>query len=292
MKIGIITGGESREKEISIKSANNLKNILGVPDNLFFNYPAQKQYILESKDSVDVFIPIIHGAGGEDGEVQEFLDSIPIPYIFSSPRPHKTALNKRLSKEVAKNLGINTAREFLPSDNFNEKVFIKPNSEGSSFGVGLVSNKDELEGFLKDHDSRDYILEEFIKGREFSVGVIDINGRTESLPVIEIITGKDFFDYDNKYQKDNLAEEVCPADIEDSLKKDLQNQALSIHQALGCKHVSRSDFIVKENGEIFFIETNTIPGFTETSLIVKEINEADYNIKDLFEHWCKDVLGF
>ena len=125
-----------------------------------------------------------------------------------------------------------------------------------------------------------------MEGREFSVGVIEIHNEIKALPVVEIKSFNDFFDYESKYDDKKLAEEICPANISKELSIRLQKIAVSAHQAIGCKHISRSDFIVTNN-DIYFLEINTIPGMTKNSLIIKELNKEGISLKELLLNWIE-----
>ena len=288
--IGIVTGGDGDERAVSLASSRNIQNILDISDGLVFDYPKDKSRIIDMKDEIDIIIPMIHGEGGEDGEAQEFLGSIGLEYLFSSPEVHKKALDKREAKKVVKKEGINVPREYEEVNDIDRLVFAKPLNGGSSVKTMMTSDKEVLKAFLSENKDVDFIIEEAILGREFSVGVIDYNHETMSLPVVEIKPKGDFFDYTSKYEEENLAEEVCPADIDGGLRGELQRQAKLVHEIMGCKDISRSDFIVNKEGEIFFLEVNTIPGMPSTSLVPKELNVVGISMRALFENWMENNI--
>lgn len=290
MNVAIITGGTGSEREVSLSSANNVQKILSISNDYIFDYPKDKQKIVDSISDIDVCIPLIHGEGGEDGEIQIFLQELNIPYIFSSPEVHKNCLDKRYTKNILASNDIRSAVEFSVGDKVNTSVFIKPVLGGSSIHTMKTSSQKEILDFINLHRETDFIIEEAIEGREFSVGVIENSKGFQSLAVIEIKPTEEFFNYDNKYNSTNLAQEVCPADISQELDTLLVEQALTAHKVMGCKHLSRSDFIVNQNNEIYFLEINTIPGMTENSLVPKELKTEGLSLRDLFNYWISEVV--
>lgn len=286
MKIGIVTGGLGPEREVSLNSASNIKEILGIRDEYVFDWPKDKLRLTESTEGVDVFVPMIHGEGGEDGEVQSFLDSRLASYIFSSPDVHRTALDKQKTKLIIKSQGIRVPRSF--TDYPDRSVVLKPINGGSSLFVKKINSKKRLEEELVLIKERNFMIEEFIEGREFTVGVVELpTSVTASLPVTELVTSEDIVNYDNKYDPSNMAQELCPADIDKNLENRLKDLALKAHNTIGCSHVSRSDFMVDKTGEVYFLEINTIPGFTKTSLLPDQIKEAKLDAKDIFTYWLQ-----
>lgn len=289
MKIAIITGGIGSEREVSLSSAKNIQKLLSIPDEFIFDYPDQLNKLTSSISDIDVCLPLIHGEGGEDGELQIILEQLNVPYIFSNPVAHKNCLNKRKTKQILGEFNINSAKEFSVKDDINKPVFIKPVLGGSSVYTKKVSSKGDLADFINSYPDVDFIIEEALEGREFSVGVIDTEEGIKALPVIEIKAQGEFFDYDSKYNSEKLAKEICPADISEKLSKLLKKQAISAHKEMGCKHISRSDFIVDKDNQIFFLEINTIPGMTSTSLLPKEIDAKSLSLRDLLTYWISQV---
>ena len=287
MNIAIITGGDNSEREISLQSAINIQKILSIPDEYVFDLPLEKEKLTHYKDLIDICIPIIHGKGGEDGEIQMLLEQIGLPYLFSEPKSHQQTFDKRTAKNIISNNKLSVPKEFKKGDVFKNSIFVKPISGGSSIRNGIMYSQQELDIFIIDNKDIEILAEEYITGREFSVGVIDYIDGVQSLPVIEIIPKEDYFDYDSKYSTENLAAEICPADISHDMKIRLQEAALFIHKKFNCRDVSRSDFILS-NDEIYFLEVNTIPGITENSLILKELKAEGISIRDLFLFWIKN----
>ena len=282
MKIAIITGGESGERDISIRSAENIKSGIDFTETETFVFPEDQDKFLSTHKDFDIAIPMIHGVGGEDGALQNFLDGIGMPYIFSGPEAHAIGIDKKRTKELAETIGIDTAKEINTFP-----LFAKPRFGGSSVASGLCNDQLELDKLVSDNPGTEFITEELIRGREFTVGIIESDGKMIALPVIEIIPKGEFFDFENKYDPAKLASEICPADIGEDLAMEFKRQALLVHEKIGAKHISRSDFMMTHEGKIFFLEINTIPGMTKTSLIPKMLQTAGLNLRD----WLKELIS-
>lgn len=282
MQIAIITGGETGEREVSIRSAQNIKNLIDFAETTLFTFPEEQSTFIKSAQSFDLAIPVIHGAGGEDGTLQALLQSLSVPFLFSNIATHSIAIDKKFTKEIISSLDIVSPKETQGAF----PVFVKPRRGGSSIASKLCTTQKEMDELLIKNPNLKFLTEEPIRGREFTVGVLEYNGKTFALPVVEIISQNTFFDFESKYNPDKLATEVCPAEMTDHLKEELQRQALLIHTHLEVRHISRSDFIVTNENKIYFLEINTIPGMTDTSLIPKTITEAHLSLKDIFKSWC------
>ena len=281
MKIAIITGGETGEREISIKSAQNVANLIDFAETETFVFPEKKELFLSSATGFNVVIPMIHGAGGEDGSLQTILENINMPYIFSGIQTHQIGIDKVKTKELVIAIDI-----ISPKETADFPAFVKPRFGGSSVASKLCASQEEFNNLLNENLDIELIIEEPIKGREFTVGIVEQNGKTFPLPVVEIIPKGAFFDFENKYNPEKLATEVCPAEIPEDLSKELQRQALVVHTLLKARHLSRSDFIVTPEANIYFLETNTIPGMTDTSLIPKMLKQEGLSLKELLKEWC------
>ena len=281
MRIAIITGGETGEREVSIKSARNIENIIDFAETEIFIFPEDKQKFISCVRNFDLAIPMIHGIGGEDGNLQTLFKILKIPFIFSDTNTNTIAIDKRSTKEIVKAIEVSS-----PIETSDFPLFAKPRTGGSSVASKLCRTENELKQLKVQNPDLEFITEQPIKGREFTVGVIEYQNKTFPLPIIEIIPKAEFFDYESKYDLEKLATEICPANINPELTRELQKQALSVHQLLNARHLSRSDFIVTNENEIFFLEINTIPGMTSTSLIPKMLVESKLLLKDLLEQWC------
>jgi len=228
------------------------------------------------KNKLDLVLPILHGPFGEDGRIQGLLDMFEIPYVFSGVLAHALAMNKYKAKIIAKNNGVLVARDMLIDEKydlesilqeFDLPLIVKPVESGSSVGVSLVRKKEELgvavEKALAKSDQA--IIEEYIRGREFTATLIG-DRDPEMLAITEIIPKiSDFYDYKAKYEQGG-SEHVCPAKIPENIAKEIEDQATNVYRAIGCRDLSRADFIWNEEKGVYFIEINTIPGMTPTSL--------------------------
>lgn len=297
MKIAVLTGGNSSEREVALASSKNVVNSLITRHQVtVFDFPNDLDKFLSSYKDYQAAIPVFHGPGGEDGVVQGFLKTLGIPFIFSDVEAHAVGMDKYLSKYLAEKIGLLTApyNIFHKFEKiiFTKSVVVKPLAGGSSIGISIAHNQTDLEkAFQKAFQYSDKVLiEDYIKGRELTVPIIDKGEKSLALPVIEIRSKNDFFDYESKYDN-QLVEEICPAPIADDLAKELQRQALEMHKALGARHISRSDFIVSNdhNSKIYFLEINTIPGMTDNSLTPKAIVAGGENFADLLDIWLESV---
>ena len=288
MRIVLIGGGWSPEREISLKGCEIIKSHLedmGYHVVLFDLRDGFNKLIKLAKESDFAFINL-HGEPGEDGLVQAVLETVGCPYQGSDPKGSFLALNKAVAKALFKENGIPTPNwKFFSSvpKNWNLDlkfpVFVKPNRGGSSIDIKEVSNnKDLLEGITDIiNKGQEVIVEEKIEGIEVTCGILE----ERPLPLILIKPKSKYFDYFSKYSKDG-AEEICPAPISEELTEKVQNIALKCHQLLGLKDYSRVDFIIKEDIP-YVLEVNTLPGMTERSLFPLAAKEAGYSYKDLLK---------
>lgn len=238
-----------------------------------------EQNIFSELKKLDLILPIGHGAFIEDGKLQGLLDTIGVAYVFSGTLASALSMNKQKTKLVAKNAGLKVAKEATlvkgkkySTDKLVKKlglpIVIKPIESGSSVGMSICKLESELEtGINKAFEhSSEVMLEQFVSGREFTVAVWG-NKTPKALPVVEIIPKvSEFFSYEAKYQAGG-SEEICPANIPEDIRKKMQRYAIKIFKALGCCDLARADFIWSEKeNKIYFLEINTIPGMTGTSL--------------------------
>lgn len=288
MHIAIITGGETGERDISISSAKNVASAIEFAEQETFIFPEDQARFIERASNVDLVIPMIHGKGAEDGAVQQLCETLGLPFLFSPIEAHKIGIDKVLTKEFVTRAGIKTAKRFSRS-NAIFPVFVKPRFGGSSVHTSRIESADALETFLE-NVSEEMMVEEAVSGREFTVGVFEQNpGDPEVLPVIEIVSKNKFFDYESKYDADHLASEICPARIDRALSRQLQDAAVAAHTLIGATYISRSDFMVTDAGGVYFLEINTIPGLTNTSLIPKMLKQANISFSGLLERWCRNT---
>lgn len=296
MKIAVLTGGDSSEREVALASSKNVINSLLDKYKVdVFDFPRDIDKFLKLYKEYRVAVPVFHGPGGESGVVQGFLKTLSVPFIFSKAEVHAIGMDKNLSKNLAKQSGLLIAPDIILNKiiklKFKKSVVIKPLAGGSSIGISIAHNQADLDKAIKEafKYSDKVLIEDYIDGKELTVPVIDKGNKSFALPVIEVRSKNDFFDYESKYD-DKLVDEICPAEIDDNLAQELQQQALKMHQALGARHISRSDFIVSNN-KIYFLEINTIPGMTTNSLLPKSIRVGGEDFVDLLDNWIKSVVS-
>jgi D-alanine-D-alanine ligase len=295
-KVAIITGGQSTEREVSLWSAEFVLKALreeGV-DARVIVLPGDSGDIYSG--AFDVAIPMIHGRGGEDGAIQRHLDTFGIPYLFSSPATHEIGIDKEKTKKCAREVGVNCAKGELVSKisdiTLPYPYIIKPVDGGSTIDVVIVKSDADLitaNDVVNKYPSM--LAESYVSGREFTVGVLEDDGAEIALPVAEIVAEDGFFDFDCKYTDGLMAEEICPANIGEELASKLQDAALQVHRAVGARHMTRSDFIVDDAGEIWFLEINTIPGLTRNSLFPKILPIQGKTLGGVLNGWICEIMS-
>ncbi len=296
MKVAVLMGGPSHEREISMKSGTQVSEALQAAGHEVTEVviardgawhmgddilsPEQAAAIMKSR-GMDVIFPALHGPYGEDGRIQGFLDIVGLPYVGSSLLGAAISMDKEITKALYAAHGIPVAKHTLITDaadleidDFPPKAVIKAVAQGSSFGLEIVNNINELKTktieFLREFGPP-VIVEEFIKGREITCGVLwdPDEGRLIALPLTEIIPRvADYFDFRAKYEPGG-SEEITPAPISPDTTALIQNLALRAHRALRLGSMSRTDFILGPDGPVA-LETNSIPGFTRASLLPQE----------------------
>lgn len=245
---------------------------------------------------IDLILPLIHGSYGEDGKLQGFLELFGVPYVFSGPLASALAMDKPKAKIIAKQAGLNVPLDlaFNKLSNFSIEqvtdvmafpVVVKPTELGSSVGISIANNEDELMLGVKQAFtvSTKIMVEKFVKGRELTIGVLG-NEPPKPLPVVEIIPNvSNFYDYKAKYQTGGSTH-ICPADLPANITTQLETDAVKIFQALECRDLARADFIYDESdGKIYFLEINTIPGMTSVSLVPDEARVLNISFPDFIE---------
>ena len=310
----ILMGGYSSEYDISVKSGEVVFNSLSKEEdlNLFQVIISKKNWkCIDSENSklkidketfhiirdgkvisIDLVLNTIHGVPGENGEIQLYLENLNIKQTSTGSKESRLTFNKDNCKNKVQKEGYLVPKSILVKkndkiniDNILSKVtlplFVKPNSGGSSFGISRITEKKDiikaLEICFKEDEQA--LIEEEIKGREISVGVIKYNDMIISLPPTEIISHNDFFDYDAKYNGES--DEITPAKIKVEHESTVKEIALDIYKKLNLKGFSRCDFILKDN-KFYFLEVNTNPGLTKKSILPQQANAANISLKNLF----------
>lgn len=281
LRVALLAGGKSGEREVSLAGAREVSKALDANRYLVKRYdPATDMARLAAEaGDIDVVFILLHGRFGEDGTVQGFLDLLGLPYQGSGVLGSALAMDKDSAKTLYRAHGLPVAAwsMALPADAMHPErllddlrlpLVVKPVRQGSSLGMSIARTPTELAAAIGKAFTYDgeVMVEEYVKGREITVGVLG-NSQLTALPLVEIIPGKEhpFFDYEAKYQA-GASKEVCPADLPEEISRTAQEYAIRAHRALKLRGYSRTDMIVSANG-IVVLETNTIPGMTPTSLL-------------------------
>ena len=288
-KVLVIMGGWSNEREISLVSGKSVYNSLissGV-DALELDLDKNNIENIKKISPERVFI-VLHGKGGEDGEIQSYLDKLSIPYTGSSSKSSKACMNKRYTKEILlenliptpeyKQINSKTNIEEIEAS-FNYPFVIKPSSEGSSIGVHIVENEKDCKKAVLDNTkiSNDFILEEYIKGNEYTIGILN----NYALPAIKLEPPGKFYDYNAKYNSKKM-KYICPSKLSKDIEEHMKELSLKAFKALECDGWGRVDIILDEKEQKpWVIEINTVPGMTEHSLLPMAAKENNINFDDL-----------
>lgn len=311
--VAIIMGGYSSEYQISLKSGNVVyQNLDRTKYNPFRIHILKDKWVMVdekdnehpvnrhdfsveyngSKINFDVVFNAIHGTPGEDGLMQSYLQLLGIPQSSCDPYQAALTFNKRDLLSVLKPYGIKTAiSQYLnQGDEINEQAiidkvglpcFVKPNRSGSSFGISKVKTKEELMPAIGNayKEDNEIIIESFLDGTEVSVGVINYKGKVTVLPITEIVSENDFFDYEAKYL--GKSQEITPARLSDEMTQKVNAVAKRVYEILKMDGFSRSEYILV-NGEPYMLEMNTIPGLTGESILPQQAREAGISLPELF----------
>jgi len=323
--IALVTGGFSGEAVISYKSAvtidNNLDrerfNVYKVdinPKGWFYESAEGKKTEVDKNDfslqldgqkiKFDAVFIGMHGTPGEDGKLQGYFDTLQIPYTSCDAATSALTFNKRFTVAVAAFAGIPVAKsEVLIKNNFENPeevagklrfpVFVKPNNGGSSIGMSKVNKlSDEfgvaIEKAFKEDDQ--VLVEEFIAGREFTVGVFKTKGNIIVLPITEVMSKKEFFDYEAKYQ--GASSETTPAEIDEVVADKIRDAARKIYQVFNCRGVIRIDFIYNEEiKQPYMLEINSIPGQSEASIVPQQVQVMGWSLKEFYTKLVEEALN-
>lgn len=295
MKVGVIAGGISSEREVSLKSGQAVFNALKeLGFNVVFIDAGNDLCEKIKEEKIDVAFLVLHGGWGENGGIQGMLEVMGIPYTGSDVLASAIAMDKEVTKKVfiyhnipVPPFKVIHKRDYLTS-NFNLESIgfpcvVKPAHEGSSVGVNIVKDEKQLNEALNNAFSygNRVIVEKYIEGKEIHIGVLE----NRALGGVEVRPKKGFYSYEAKYTK-GMTDYILPPEIDDNLYEKLKELGLKAHQALGCKGATRVDMIVDYAGNAYVLEVNTIPGMTETSLLPKIASLAGYDFKTL----VKEIL--
>jgi len=296
LRIGVIAGGISSEREISLLTGKNIYQSL-LKSGYDVTFVDLKNDFYNNLRKINLAFLALHGRYGEDGTVQGLMEIMKIPYTGSGVLGSAIAINKILSKKILKyeniltpeyvaldvNSKVNAAKSnLLISEKLSYPVIVKPNSEGSTIGVNIVDNDGELKYAIEDASKYDnkILIEKYINGRELTVSIIGKD--PVALPIIEIKPKSGFYDYESKYTK-GMTEYVVPAQLNEEMSRHISEMAVKCHRILECSGISRVDFILDGHGNAYVFELNTMPGMTATSLVPKAASAAGINFDLLVE---------
>jgi len=319
--IAVVMGGYSSEYKISLKSgAVVCQNLDKLAYNIYAIHIFKDRWVLvdnktehpinkhdfsviidNKKITYDCVFNAIHGAPGEDGQLLSYFELLGIPHTSAPSYQMAITFNKRDCLSIVKPYGIKTAESFylnlgdiIDEDTIIQKVglpcFVKANKAGSSFGISKVYKKELLRKAIENSfkEDNEIIIESFLDGKEVSVGVINYKNKTTVLPITEIVSENDFFDYEAKYQ--GKSQEITPARLTQIEERNVNKVAKKVYEVLQMKGFSRSEYILIDN-EPYMIEMNTVPGMTTESILPQQAKEAGISLKDLFENAIKMALA-
>ena len=287
-KILVLMGGWSNEREISLISGESVFNSLITSGLDVIKLDLNKDNISKVKElNPDRIFIVLHGKGGEDGEIQLHLENLGIPYTGSGSESSKVCMNKRTTKKILLENNIQTPSYIKISkstniedieNSFQYPFVIKPASEGSSIGVYVVEDRVSCKEAINENVkiSNDVIVEEYIRGKEYTVGIIDNN----ALPVIKLIPPGKFYDFEAKYNSKET-KYICPSGLDQNTEEEIKKLSLNCFSLLNCRGWGRVDLIIDKKNNPWVIELNTVPGMTEHSLVPMAANYRNINFNEL-----------
>jgi D-alanine-D-alanine ligase len=299
LKVAVVMGGPSAEREVSIESGTCVMRALTALGHDARSLDFDARFVDAIREiAPDVVFNALHGRGGEDGTIQGVLEWLGIPYTGSGVAACAIAMDKHLTKKLLAAEGLPTPAwdtfdltggtlPLLPGS-LNLPLVAKPRASGSSAGVAIVKTHEAWTKAMIEASSRtpEILAEEFVLGREFSCGVLG----EEALPVVEIVSSDEFYSYNAKY-KSGGSRHLVPAPIDHDLTSRLQTLALSVHRLVGLRDYSRTDFIVTDHGRPTILEVNALPGMTPQSLLPDEAHHAGISYEALVDRLLQYALA-
>ena len=325
-KIALVAGGYSGEYVISIGTAETIQRNLDPQKYDIYKIIISREgwwyedtkvaksevdkndfsiQVNGTKVNFDAVFIAVHGSPGEDGRLQGYLDMLQIPYTTCNAIVSALTFNKSFCNKVVKDFGVvNIAKSVhlfkkVPYsigavlEQIKLPVFVKPNESGSSLGVSKVTAVDELlpaieKAFGEDNE---VLIEEFIEGRELTIGVYKIAGQIYTLPPTEIVSKNDFFDYEAKYTP-GVTNEITPAPVSEEILRQLNNKSQAIYARLNCRGVVRMDFILeKKSNELYFLEVNTMPGQSENSIVPQQVRASGVDLQTFYGRLLAEIIS-
>lgn len=321
-KIALVTGGFSGEAVISYKSALTIQNNIDRqkwdcykidinPTGWFYEendlkYPVDKNdfsiTVNGTRINFDAVLIGLHGTPGEDGKLQGYFDCLKIPYTGCDAASSALTFNKRYTVAVASFAGMAVAKSMhlirdipVSMEEINRElklpVFVKPNNGGSSIGMSKVKEFEGLQTAIEKAFREDdqVLVEEFVSGREFTIGVFKSKGEIIALPITEIIPKKEFFDYEAKYE--GASDEITPAIVEETTAEKIRTAARKAYAIFNCKGIVRIDFIYNEaDGKPYLLELNTVPGQTEASLVPQQVKAMGMTLQEFYTRMIEECF--
>ena len=290
MKVAILMGGTSTEREVSLRTGTAVEKACSAIgfQTILVLYDGDIQKVITDLQSADLVFIALHGGEGENGTIQACLQTFGIPFTGSGVLSSAICMNKHVSKIVVRHGGFRTPDwtlvhsidEILNHDNYTFPIVVKPNDQGSTIGLSIVQVQSEFSSaaeraFLH---GIDVILEQYIHGHELTVSIVG----EKVLPIVKITPSHELYDYECKYTEGMSAYE-CPAKLSSKLTKEIQQTAKKIFQILGCENYGRVDFLLDTDEVLWFLEVNTLPGMTKTSLVPKAFKAAGGSFEELIK---------
>ena len=297
MKIGILIGGDSSEREVSIASGRSIENAcIALGHEVVRLDPKDglekiKSLLLK----VDLVFNGLHGGDGENGKISKYLEDLEVLFTGSDSISSEICMNKDKAKRIAANNNVLTPEWVLVTNEalsgnigqLNFPIVVKPNDQGSTLGLSIINSKSQLKGAFKVANSfaSSVMYEQHIQGREITCSIVG----NIAYPIVEIIPKHEIYDYECKYTK-GMSKYICPAEINKNISSKIKEISLKIHKLLGCRHYSRVDFLLDRNNDPWFLEINTLPGMTETSLLPKSLESAGVNFNQIIEKIIEEAM--
>jgi D-alanine-D-alanine ligase len=301
LKIQVLAGGISHERDISLKSGRRVADALTeFGATVVIREPDSDLLANIAKDKPDVIWPVLHGASGEDGALRDILTLTGVPFVGATPEAARLAWDKSIAKILVARAGVQTPPSItLPKETFREldaesvlnavtqsialPVVVKPARGGSAQGVSIVTKIEDLNRAMV--DAYVYcdvvIIEKLVEGVELALSVIDLGAGPIALPAVEVVPRKGHFSYGERYTAGET-DYFIPARLDEKTSAAARKVAVSAHEVLGLRHLSRIDMIVDANGIVWFLEANVLPGLTETSLLPMAITASGNSLGEVY----------
>jgi D-alanine-D-alanine ligase len=287
MKVGVLKGGPSEERDVSLSSGKAVAEACRANgfDTTEFPFHFDHRKLLHILKKQDIVFNALHGGIGENGKIQAWMNENGIPNTGSGPESSALCMDKEKSKSIATRNNIPTPKwEMLLSTDERSTLpipfVVKPNDQGSTVGLTIVHNESEIvPAIIEAFAHGDLVMvEEYIHGRELTVTVLG----DKAYPIVEIRPSHELYDYECKYTP-GMSQYICPAEIPEKLTKSIQHDTELIFKALGCDVYARADYLLDENGQYYFLEMNTLPGMTSTSLVPKSVKATGMSFDELIK---------